>query len=339
MSRAGAFLLLVAPVMAAVDGTVVNQTSGQPQGGATVTLYRLGQDGMESVESVKSGADGKFVINQKPTGPHLLQTAFDGVTYNHMLPPAAPQNGITLQVYSASKQPGKASVAQHMVLFEPSERQMIVSESYIFRNDGKTAWNDPDNGTLRFFLPPEAKGIVQVNATAPQGMPIRRAAEKTAQPNIYKVDFPIKPGETRIDLTYLVPFTGAFEGRSLFKGTPTRLVAPNGVTLKGEGIEDLGKEPRTQAGIYNVKSSPFKVTIEGVGSLRADSGGGGEPEQKIEQIMPTLYSGLAGSAGLIDKILAVKWVLLVALTTLGLGFALLYRAQAPVPAKGPKPRK
>ena len=41
---------------AAVDGTVINKTTGKPQAGATVTLYKFGSAGMESVESVKSGA-------------------------------------------------------------------------------------------------------------------------------------------------------------------------------------------------------------------------------------------------------------------------------------------
>ena len=44
-----------------------------------------------------------------------------------------------------------------MILFEPAGGQMAVNETYLFKNDGKTAWNDPDEGTLKFFLPPGAK--------------------------------------------------------------------------------------------------------------------------------------------------------------------------------------
>jgi hypothetical protein len=95
--------LSVVPLLAAVDGTVINKTTGQPQPGATVTLYKLGQAGMESVESVKSGAQGKFHIDQTPQGPHLIQTAFDGVTYNHMLPPGSVYSGLSLDVYPAAR--------------------------------------------------------------------------------------------------------------------------------------------------------------------------------------------------------------------------------------------
>src|SRR5437879_13768038 len=87
-------LLLIASIaFAAVDGTVTNRTTGKPQAGATVTLYKLGQNGLESVQSVKSDAEGKFRIDQDLKGPRLLQSAYDGATYNHMLPPNAPSIG------------------------------------------------------------------------------------------------------------------------------------------------------------------------------------------------------------------------------------------------------
>ena len=40
-----------------------------------------------------------------------------------------------------------------MMLFEPAGGQMAVNETFLVKNDGKTTWNDPQNGTLHFFLP------------------------------------------------------------------------------------------------------------------------------------------------------------------------------------------
>jgi hypothetical protein len=323
--RALAALLFVPCALAAIDGTVLNRTTGKLQPGATVTLYKLGQqNGLESIESVKSDAQGRFHINQEIQGPRLIQAAYDGVTYNHMLPPGSPTSGVEVQVYNSSKQPGAAKVAQHMLLVEPARGQLVVSEAYMFRNDGTTTYNDLDGGTLRFYLPPAANGAVQVNATAPQGMPIRQAADKTSTPDVYKVAFPIKPGETRIDLNYSLPFTepGPFEGKILYKGGPTRLVAPNGVTVKGAGIVPLGQEPQTKASIYDVKASDFKIEITGAGSLRSgddssdDSGG-----PTFEQVPPKVFGNM-------------KWILALAFGILALGFTLLYRARVPekVPA-------
>lgn len=318
-----ALFLFIWPAFSAVNGTVTNRTTGKPQPGATVTLYKLGENGLESIESVKSDAQGKFQISSDLQGPRLIQTAYDGVTYNHMLRPGAPTTDVILDVYNSSKNQGDAKVLTHMVLLEPTAGDLNVSESYIFRNNGKTTYNDPSGGTLKFFLPETARSAVEVNATAPQGMPIRRAPEKTDQPHVYKVDFPIKPGESRIDVNYSLPFQppGEFESKVLFKGGSTRLVVPPGVALKGYNVESLGQEPRTQATIYNVKGASFKVQIEGAGTLRraeaeADENGG----PSIEEIKPKIYTHLT-------------WILVLALSILTLGFILLYRA--PKPAEAP----
>ena len=289
----GAGLLFASLAFAAVDGTVINQTTGKPQPGATVTLYKIGQAGPEAIESVKSGAGGKFHIAQDAPGPgpRLVQAAYEDVTYNHMLPPGSPSNDITVDVYNSSKQPGDAKVDQHVVVFEPARGQLMVAEWYMFRNTGKMTYNDVEGGTLRFYLPPSANGAMKVNATAPQGMPVPQAAEKTATANVYKVAFPIKPGETRIDVNYTLPFNapGIFEGKVLFKGGPTRLVAPNGVTVKGDGIQPLGQEPKSQANIYDVKGAAFKVEISGAGSLEAENAGEDSGGATYEQIPPRVY--------------------------------------------------
>ena len=311
--------LTAVPLFAAVDGTVVNRTTGQPQSGATVTLYKLGQAGMESVESVKSGAQGKFHIEQTPQGPHLIQTAYDGVTYNHMLPPGSATSGLTLDVYNSAKQPGSAHIARHAVIFQPGGAELSVNEWFIFNNTGVTTYNDPDGGTLKFYLPPAAKGIAQVKATAPQGMPIDRAPDKTKQKDVYKVDFAIKPGETTIQVNYVVPYSSGavFEGKTVAQSDePTLLAVPNGITLKGEGVEARGQDPRSKALIYSVKSAAYKVEIAGsVPAAAAADAESGDSGPSVEEVSPKILQQ------------NVKWILALALGILALGFILLYRAQ------------
>jgi hypothetical protein len=309
-------------ISAAVTGSVLNQTTGKPQANATVTLYKLGGAGMESIESVKAGADGKFVINQPVEGPHLIQTAWDGVTYNHMLSPGSATSGVSLEVYdSAPRLNADAKVATHMVLLEPGADRMNVSESIVYQNNGKVTFNDPEGGTLRFYVA-SANGRIGVRATAPQGMPVERAAEKTSAAGVYKVDFPVKPGETRFDLTYSVPLTtpGTYAGKTLHGGGPVRMVAPNGVKLSGEGLNLLGQEPTTLASIYEIKSPDYSIRIEGTGTLSQPTGtGAGEEEDTgagIRQIRPRVY----------DRF---YFVLGLALLILFFGFLLLLRRGSP----------
>jgi len=318
--KIGFVLLLALPAMAAVTGTVVNRSTGKPQAGAVVGLNRLGQGGIELIDQATSDAQGKFTIDQPIQGPHLLRTAYDGVTYNHMLPPGSPTSDLTIDVYGASKQPGAAKVSKHMIMFQPSGGQLTIEETYLYTNEGTTAWNDPDNGTLHFYLPPEAGGKAQVNATAPGGMPIPAAVGKTSKAEIYKVDFPIKPGETRFDVTYAVPHTdGApYEGKVVTKDENTYLIAPSGVTLAGDGLSDMGPEPRTQAHIYGLQGDKFKIELSGTAAPAAAEEAAGQQENspQIEQILPRLNSQATPILGL-------------ALGILALGFILLYRAPTP----------
>jgi hypothetical protein len=321
----------VSPAYAApIEGIVLNGATGKPQPGATVTLFRLASaNGPEALETVKSDPSGKFSMTKEVPGPRMIQVAYDGVTYSKVITPATPSNGVTIDVFPSSTKPGAAHIDQHMLLLEPTAaNQLNISESF------------------EFYLPPGTDGKVEVNALAPGGMPIRRAAEKTAKPNIFKIDFPIKPGQSRIDLAYSLPFTspGEFESKVLYKGAPTRVVTAQGVTVAGTGVTNLGPGPQgTNATIFGVDSPEFKLAITGTGSLKGDSadqgadqgggGGGGGGGQSISQIMPKLFNAGSPNAPFFETVSSVKWIMSLILGILALGFTLLYRAGSGANAK------
>lgn len=307
---------LSAVLLHAVDGTVVNQTTGKPQANVVVSLVEAGEGGMKTVGSAKSGVDGKFRID-KPSkgGPALLQAIHQGVTYNQLLAPGGPASGIEVGVYDVSASPETARVSQHMILLQPAETQLSVSETYLVQNDSKHTYNDPANGTLRFYLPPEAAGKAQVSIAASGGMPVSRTPAETRQKNVFMIDYPVRPGETRFDLSYVLPPSKSFTSKVLHK-SPARLVTPASVSLSSESIESVGQEPTTQARIYDVKARDFSVNIEGTGTLRSNrrEAGEGADETGAPQIRvskPRLYDRLF-------------WVLGLSFAILALGFALLW---------------
>jgi hypothetical protein len=323
MKRVVWLLAGVLPLLGAVDGTVTNATTGKPQAGATVTLYQFTQAGPEPLESVKSAVNGAWKIDKPFQGMGFIQTAFDGVTYNHTLRPNAAMNGIALSVFNVTAKMGTdVKVTNHMLLLEPQGDKLSVRESYFFSNEGKLTWNDSANGTLRFIVGKEPLGPVEVNATAPQGMPVKRAADKGKGAGEMKVDFPIKPGETRIDLAYTLPYASPskFQTKFLIPAMQAMIAVPNGVEVKGKGLKEEGKEPTTQASIFRVETQALDLELTGTGDLTGPAGGGageegGSKGPEIEQI----------KARTSDKF---YWVLGLAFAILGCGFTLLYRSEA-----------
>ncbi|HXN45843.1 MAG TPA: carboxypeptidase regulatory-like domain-containing protein [Bryobacteraceae bacterium] len=327
-----------ATMFGAVDGTVVNQTTGRPEPGADVSVFNLSQSGPELLASAKSDANGHFSINKTlEMGPHLIEVQHGGITYNTMVPPGRPSTDLRLDVYDSSKDPATAPVSQHIVFLEPTGQQLGVTETYFFNNAGKATYDDP-NGTLRFFVPPAAaKDSIKVNATEPRGLPLEQAPTESKQKGTYSISFPIKPGETRIDINYTMPATdpAKFASQTYYPGAPTRLVVPSGVALQGEGVNSLGAEPQTQANLYEITAPAFEVTVQGTGSLQgAQNAGGGDgaaaSTDNTDDSGATLRTILP--PGFEDRRVTI---LAIALTALALGFVLLYRkGQAPAPVKG-----
>ena len=319
--RLGVLLVVSLPVWANTSGTVGNRTTGKPAAGVTVTFYRFGQGGMEPVASTKTDAQGNFAIDQEPgmQGPSMLRVELDGVAYNHIMPPGSRAKDVLIDVYNVSKQqPAGVKVAKHMILFQPSNGQMVVNETFLVENTGKTTWADPQNGTLKFYLPAAANGQVDVKGSAPDGMPVPVPSDKTAKADVYTAKFEVKPGETRFDLDYTVPYTGGAEysGQVVSHDENTYLIAPSGVTMEGANLQSLGQEPRTKAQIYGLASDSYSVKLTGAAAAApaaGDDSAASDSGPQIEETMPRLHRH-------------GKLIIGLALGILALGFAVLYRS-------------
>jgi hypothetical protein len=313
-------LFFACTLFAGVDGVVFNATTAQPQPGVVVSLVQPGANGMQTLGSVKSDAEGKFKIDKDyPPGPALIQALYQGATYNLVLTPGTPTSGLRVEVYDATKDSASAKIEQDLVMIERTADALQIRETVFLKNDTKLTFQDTAKGSARFYLPPPVEGKVQVTVQAPGGMPIQRPAEKTAQPGIYKVTYPVKPGQTSFDINYSLPASEKFAGKNPHPGTPIDLVTPPTVTLSGDGLKELGQEPKTQAHVYGFSGEgalpSYELTIEGTGSLRSPEGGAPDEDNgspKVEEAPARLYSQL-------------PWVLGLTFGILFLGGTLLYR--------------
>lgn len=323
-------LLAALPALAVVDGTVINKTTGKPAAGVTVRLTSLLQGVMKPIGRTESGPDGSFKFDVPSEGMFLVQANWQGVQYSQNLPPMAPKSGVEMAIWDVKQKLDAAKASQHIVFLESDGQNLIASEMIIYANDSQLTWYDPKRGTARFFLPPGIKPEdVKANVTAPGGLPLERELTFSGEAGIYSVDYPVKPGESRFEISYTAPKSGEFAGRILQPGVPSRLVVPTGMTATGDELQAIGTEPQTGAAIFDLKKPAFHVTVIGVGSLRAAQGspqggmgGGGmqagaqgqqeEDGPRVESIPPPGYDRN------FYKVLAL------CIAILALGFAAMY---------------
>jgi hypothetical protein len=329
LSLFGLALSMLPSAQAAIDGTVTNGTTGKPQANVRIMLVKPGQGGMQTLGTTKSDQQGhfQFTHDEPGGGPQLLQADFEGVNYNTLLTPNMPTSGVDVRVYKATKSPANARILQHMIVLEPSDAQTSVSETFILQNSSNETYANPGLGGVRFYVPRSADGQVRVSVQGPGGMPLPRTAEKTDETDVMKVDYPIKPGETQINLSYIlhVGSPGTISGRvATIKGQPTgpvRFVVPPGVSLESSDINSLGQEPQTQAFIYDLLKPAYTLAVSGSGSLNQNSTSQSDSDApQVEQKNPPVYQHLG-------------WLVGLGLGILAFGLALLYRS-SPVRAAG-----
>jgi len=318
--NAAALALLFAasfPALAVVDGTVVNKTTGLPAKGVTVRLTALGQDGMHPIGRTETAADGRFRFDTAGQGMFLVQANWQGVQYSQNLPPNAPKSGVEMIVYDVRPTLAAARVAQHIVFLESDGQQLVESEMIIYQNASQLTWYNARTGTARFFLPAGVEpGQVKARVTAPGGLPLERELTPSGQKGVYSVDYPVKPGESRFEITYVAPQAAAFAGRILDTGAPARLVLPAGMEASGDAIQPLGKEPQTGFLIYDIKRPSFQFAVTGSGSLRAAAS---QPQDQAEDDGPTIETiPPPGYERNFYKLLALS------LAILACGFAAMY---------------
>ena len=332
---AAACLAAAAPLAAQVRGRVANGTDGGPAGGVALTLSSF-LGGMTPVEEVVSGPDGRFAFtkdlpavsaNQPFAG--AIRAEFEGIGYTEVLESASLGREVSITVYSVSET-NLPQPSNRVVILEPSGGELRVHDGYQFLNDSSPPVTySSEEGTLRFHLPAEAGGEVKVSGRGPARMPLPSTALPAGEPGLYKVDFPLKPGDNQLDLSYTVPYEDGteFTLRSTYPGSVTRVGAPQGVDVSGSGVTPLGQEPTTKASLFLISDEPeVTMTITGEGRLTRSSGGTGSGESEISIQPAPVASELA-------------WIIVLATLILGLGYFHLLKSRLPGGSEDPRRKR
>jgi hypothetical protein len=332
-------LLVSAGAFAAqITGTVTNGTTNKPSSGDEVVLLSLAS-GMDEVAKTKTDSKGHYALNVPDDGSqHLVRVSRQSVNYFKAAPPGVTSVDVT--VYDAATQVEGLVTDARVFHLQASGGNMDVQELYILNNQSQPPRTKIGNQTFAITLPDGAQ-IGDASLTNPGGMPVTVAAVPSGAKDRYAYDFAIKPGQTRFEVNYKVPYSGSHE----FSLKPESPLSELGVLLpksmKFNGVSGGFAQDVDEAGlaVFFAKNLPanqeVKFSVSGEGLIPNETAGG-NPGQPTSQSSSAPIPSSSGSTR------EVLWFIVGALVILiGGGAFLMWRksAAARVAAQDPKANK
>jgi hypothetical protein len=198
--------LTTAAFAADVTGTVTNKTSNKPAAGDDVVLLALSQ-GMNEAGRTKTDASGKFSFkNVDSSSPFLVRVIHQGVTYHAQLPPG--RSSADVDVYDVAKKIDNLSATVQVMRIQGDSKALQVTELYAVNNASNPPKTLMADETFNIMLPDGAQIDGGEAVSGKNGMPVSSSPVPAKDKNHYFFIFPLRPGETRFQVTYHVPYNG-----------------------------------------------------------------------------------------------------------------------------------
>lgn len=277
-----AFLLFsaAAALASTITGTVTDRTTGKPSAGDTIAVINTAQ-GMDEIAKVTSDAKGSFSVTAPDGGQILLHITHAGAEYFKSVPPNTPS--VDIDVYdSARKIDG---IAGEALVFraetDASGKTLNITENFFIQNASTPPRTEYGANTFDFYLPKDAQ-VAQTLASSPGGLPTNtKVVTIDAANGHYAFTFPIRPGETRFQVEYTLPYTGK-QPFSLKLSIPTGDVAvmlPKSMQFQGAtAFQPLNDPSVVNSQSYDAHNpafgQPIAFTLAGTGQLPQDNAAG-----------------------------------------------------------------
>jgi hypothetical protein len=355
-------LSLTALAAAPITGVVTNRTTGKPAAGDTVVLVRL-TGGMQESTHTTTDARGRYSLDVPDDGVHLVRVTHDKTTY---FQPAQPgTTSVDVDVYNAAAAvKGVSTEAIVMrIQTDAAGANLTVVENFFNNNDSNPPTTQFSNEPFDFYLP-EGAVVEGSAALAPGGMPLKNAPVPLREQGKYTFLFPLRPGETRFQVTYHMPYSGKmdFPVRIASATGTVALMLPKSMTVRTAPNSPLGAvnddvDGQTFVAQAVTPQQPLGVSLSGSGQLPRDSqnpdaGQGAGPAQPGDGTIAATDNKAPGKGldnpldpeGNREPLSRYKWWILAALAfLLAIAAGILLRkpsataAPAPNPAPNPAP--
>ena len=262
-----------------ITGIVTNKTTNKPAAGDDVVLIRL-QQGMQESSRTKTDAKGHFTLDVPAgdNGVHLVRVTHDKANYFRPAPPGT--QSVEVEVFNAAaKVKGVTNEADVMRLqTDESGKALRIVENFFVKNESNPPLTQFSDRPFEFYLP-EGAVVEGSAALAPGGMPVQASPVPLGDPNHYAFIFPIRPGETRFQISYRLPYSGSlkFAPRVMMPTDTVAIMMPKSMAFKpGPSSPYAPVTEETTAQTYvarNVQpSQALDFTVSGIGQMPRDAG-------------------------------------------------------------------
>jgi hypothetical protein len=316
---------------AQISGTVTNGTTNKPSSGDEVVLLSLAS-GMDEVARTRTDIHGQYTLNVPDDGaPHLVRVSRQSVQYFKSVPPGSATVDVT--VYDAATQLDIVSDAR-VFHFQAGGGNLEVSDMYVLNNQSQPPRSRIGNQTFAVTLPDGAE-MSEASVTGPSGMPLAVTPVPSGVKNRYAFDFPIRPGQTRFEIFYKLPYSGKYD----FLITPETALNELGVllpkTMKFTGISAGFAQDSDEAGLAVffakniVANQQIKFSITGEGTIPRDVPAAIDSQPTGTAGAPATASSSAGT-----QTGAFWYIIGLMVALIGGGAFVLWRKTAPERAGG-----
>jgi hypothetical protein len=276
-----------------LTGTIKNSTTNKPAAGDEVVLLKLGQ-GMEEAGRTKADAQGHFTFRlDDAQSPHLVRAIHQDVTYHRMAPPGT--TSVELEVYDVGKKiEGVSVVADVMRIQDAAQGQMEIVREFFVQNNSKPPRTQMNEHNLEFYIPTGAQIIDDsASATTENGNPLKSAPVPEGEKNRYSFIFPLRPGLTRFEVAYQLPYSGSanLDPKSLYPLEHFGVMTPKTMQFtaadQAAGFKS-GPYPNEPNATLNVASNitpaqNLAFKISGEGTLEESQAGGAQGQGQSQE--------------------------------------------------------
>jgi hypothetical protein len=257
---------------------VSNKTTNKPDNGDVVALVGA-KESLPEVARTRTDAAGRYRIELPGPGMYLVRVEHQKVAYFAPAPTGTAHADV--DVYDVAPRVEGITTDADMRRVETDQQGLYVVESYFVSNNSSPSRTQFSPQTYQLYLPATAQ-IDSSGAMGPDGMPIASSLVPGSDKGQYTLVFPLRPGRTRFQVSYHLPYSGSytFQSRVSLPTTNLAIALPKSmgfVAGSEASFQSLnGDDPNTQIFVArNVEpSQSLTFTVSGNGALPRDAAQG-----------------------------------------------------------------